>query len=476
MYCAYVTRIENLRKHSNADRLMCGECFGSTVIVGLDTQPDELGIYFPVDGQLGVEYAVKNDLLRRKDENGNPAGGYLDPEKRNIKALKLRGEKSDGLFMPLSSLESFTDVSKLKEGDTITILGGVTICEKYIPRSKRSNPSVGEGNRTRKKRMPIAPLFMEHADTEQLAYNLSAFYPGDLVEITLKMHGTSQRTGYLPTFKGYKRTLLDKILRRDGAPIYEYGYVSGTRRVVLEDYEAGFYGNNTFREQHSKVFEGKLHKGETVYYEVVGFTTDGTPIMASADNKKVDKLVGDKEFSKKYGQTTIFSYACDPKGCDELIPNGSGGVAVKHVPQSDLYVYRMTMTNENGDVVEYPPDFMRYRCKQMGAKCVQAFKRFIIPEPDANGKFVFTDADGNSTTFNSAGDYVKAMAELFYDGADPVGKTHVREGVVIRIVDRPKFTAYKHKNFSFKVLEGMIKESASAPDMEEAQENREEAA
>ena len=68
------------------------------------------------------------------------------------------------------------------------------------------------------------------------------------------------------------------------------------------------------------------------------------------------------------------------------------------------------------------------------------------------------------------------MAELFYDGADPVGKTHVREGVVIRIVDRPKFTAYKHKNFSFKVLEGMIKESASAPDMEEAQENQEEAA
>ena len=477
MYCAYVTRIENLRKHSNADRLMCGECFGSTVIVGLDTQPNELGIYFPVDGQLGVEYAVKNDLLRRKDENGNPAGGYLDPEKRNIKALKLRGEKSDGLFMPLSSLESFTDVSKLKEGDTITMLGGVTICEKYIPRSNRSNPSVGEGNRTRKKRMPVAPLFMEHADTEQLAYNLSAFYPGDLVEITLKMHGTSQRTGYLPTFHGFKRSWIDKLLRREGKPVYDWGYVSGTRRVVLEDYEGGFYGNNTFREQHSKFFEGKLRKGETVYYEVVGFTTDGMPIMSSCDNKKVDKLVGDKEFSKQYGQQTVFSYGCEPMGRkgDVKIINNSN-VIFADIPQSDLYVYRMTMTNEDGDVVEYPPDFMRYRCKQMGAKCVQAFKRFIIPKPDANGKFVFSDADGNSTAFNSAGDYVKAMAELFYDGADPVGKTHVREGVVIRIVNRPKFAAYKHKNFSFKVLEGMIKESADAPDMEEAQENMDGAA
>ena len=115
MYCAYITRIKNLREHSNADRLLCGECFGNTVIVGLDTQPNELGVYFPVDGKLGIEFAQKHDLLRRKDENGNPAGGYLDPDKRNIKALKLRGEKSDGLFMPLSSLEDFTDVSQLRE-------------------------------------------------------------------------------------------------------------------------------------------------------------------------------------------------------------------------------------------------------------------------------------------------------------------------------------------------------------------------
>ena len=180
MYSAFVTRIKNLRKHSNADRLLCGECFGNTVIVGLDTQPDELGVYFPVDGKLGIEFAQKNDLLRRKDENGNPAGGYLDPEKRNIKALKLRGEKSDGLFMPLSSLAEFTDISQLKEGDTITQLDGVMICEKYVPARKQST-SAGAGNRTRKRKDPISPLFMEHADTEQLPYNLGAFHARELI-------------------------------------------------------------------------------------------------------------------------------------------------------------------------------------------------------------------------------------------------------------------------------------------------------
>ena len=46
----------------------------------------------------------------------------------------------------------------------------------------------------------------------------------------------------------------------------------------------------------------------------------------------------------------------------------------------------------------------------------------------------------------------------------------VREGIVVRIDNRPSFTAYKHKNFSFKCLEGIIKDNSDAPDMEEAEE------
>lgn len=68
------------------------------------------------------------------------------------------------------------------------------------------------------------------------------------------------------------------------------------------------------------------------------------------------------------------------------------------------------------------------------------------------------------------GEWVKAIAEQYYDGPDPIGKTHVREGVVVRIVNKPKFCAYKHKNFAFKCLEGLVKAEATAPDMEEAQE------
>jgi hypothetical protein len=463
MYTGFVTTLKNVRKHPNADRMQLADCFGNTVCVGLDASEGEVVLYFPVDGQLSTEYCAQNDLVRRKDENGNNCGGYLDPDKRNIRALKLRGEKSDGLTMPLESLAyTGVDIATLKIGDTITVVNGHEICQKYVPKTK-NRVHTGGGNKVRKHKAPIAPLFQEHADTEQLAYNLNAFKTGDEVEITLKMHGTSQRTGYLPVLKGHKRTFWDKILRRPGTPIYDYGYVTGTRRVVLDTYNGGFYGSNEFREQHAKIFEGKLWKGETVYYEVVGFTHTGTPIMSSCNNKKIS----DKEFVKQYGEETVFSYGCHPNGWS----NTSDGYNLGRCePQSDIYIYRMTMTNEDGNVVEYTPDFMRYRCEQIGVKCVPVMWKGIIPENLRTEDF-FCDSDGAFEDWvyaTSAGDWVKNKAEQFYDGPDPIGKTHVREGVVVRILNRPKFAAYKHKNFSFKVLEGLIKDVADAPDMEEA--------
>ena len=456
MYNAYITRLKNLHKHPNADRLQIGECFGNAVIVSMEYEDNQLGIYFPSDGQLSVEFAEANNLLRKKDENGNNIGGYMDPDKRNVTAIKLRGEKSDGLFLPLTSLESFGDITTLNEGDRIDNFNGHEICCKYVPRQNIKHDHCSDGNKIRKKKMPIAPLFAEHADTEQLAYNLGAFKLGDEIEITLKMHGTSQRTGYLPVFKGYKQTLIDKILRRDGKPIYDWGYVSGTRRTVLEDFEGGYYGSNEFRETHSKFFEGKLNKGEEIFYEVVGFTHAGVPIMSNGDNKKLN----DKDFVKQYGDTTVFSYGCSPHGIYEFGNNCL-------VPQSDIYVYRMTMTNEDGFTVEYTPDFMRYRCEQMGVKCVPVLWKGTIPASvDID---VFNDGSVIETTYINAGEWIKKIAEQYYDGSDPIGKTHVREGVVIRITNRPKFCAYKHKNWFFKALEGIVKVDAEAPDMEEAE-------
>ena len=456
MHCGYVVKVEKLNPHPNADRLLLAEFFGNTTCVSTDIMLDEIGIYFPSDLQLSLEYCDANHLCR-KDAEGNPDTGYLERDKRNIKPIKLRGEKSDGIFMPLSSI-AFTgaNLDDYNVGDTITVVNGIEICGKYIPRGR--NKTYGEGiPRTRKPHIDIAPLFAQHKDTEQLAYNLSAFKPEDEIEITLKMHGTSGRTAFVPVAHPLKQNFIQKLFRRPIHYDYTYDYISGTRRTVCENFEGGFYGSNEFRQQYHNRFVGKLMKGETVYYEIVGFTHTGQPIMSNGTNKTVGE-----DFVKQYGEETVFSYGCDPQGKQVVLKKmGEGlyGSVLQDTPQSDIYVYRMTMTNEDGFTVEYTPDFMRYRCEQMGVKCVPVLWKGTIPKYPASME--------DDTI--AAGEWIKAVAEQHYDGPDPIGKTHIREGVVVRIINRPTFSAYKHKNFDFKVLEGLIKDTADAPDMEEAE-------
>lgn len=384
MYCAYITTIKELRKHSNADRLQCATVFGSNVIVDLSYTEGMRVVYFPVDGQLSEEFATDNNLVRKKDEQGNNIGGYLDPDKRNITALKLRGEKSDGLVLPIRVLEKYTDISKLKDGDQITVLDGHEICRKYIPRANRRRGGGGYNkavNKKEQKETVSYPFFAEHTDTAQLAYNQNAFRPGDTIYLTQKLHGTSFR-------------------------------VSNAIEVT--------------RKKRNDMFVGKLPKGMTVYGEIVGWVNESTPIMPRCANFKVK----DKAFSKQYGHETVFTYGCEPG-------------------ENDCYIYRITMTNEDGVTVELPTEETMLWCERLGVKYVPLLDKFLY------------------TTWED----LNKRCEPYLDVPEPLANgSHVTEGVVVRIDNRTSFTAYKTKSFAFKVLEGIIKDNADAPDMEEAEE------
>ena len=432
MYCAYITTIKELRKHNNADRLQCATIFGNNVIVDLSYKEGQRVIYFPVDGQLGEDFAKENNLVRIKDENGNNIGGYLDPDKRNITALKLRGEQSDGLVLPIEVLEKYIDTNTLLDGDQITVINGFEICKKYIPRVQpRQNKQYTGTIKTRKNRKEenekvTYPFFVQHIDTAQLAYNEKAFKPGDTCYITLKMHGTSARTmNAIEVTKKKRNKILKKVFKLKDKTSRQYKIVSGTRRVTLKNYEGGYYGNNSFRQKYHDLFKSRLPKGAEIFYEIVGYVNGETTIMGKCKNA----LIKDKAFTKQYGDETIFSYGCEQG-------------------ENECYVYRMTLTNEDGFVVEIPWEQVCIECEKMGVKCVPTFEKFIF------------------TTW----DDLMQRVEKYYDGVDPIGKTHIREGIVVRIDNRPSFTAYKHKNFYFKCLEGIIKDTSDAPDMEEAEE------
>lgn len=433
-HCGYVVKITELRKHSNADRLQVATIFGNSVIVGLDTHIGDIGVYFPVDLQLSEEFCQVNDLVRRKDENGNAAGGYLEPGKRNIRAMKLRGEISDGLYLPITCLAEFTKVSDLNIGDTIDVVNGHEICCKYVPRVNNEWRAKSKKAVDKIVSADTFPTFFKHVDTAQLAYNLNDFKNGDIIQLTLKMHGTSGRTGYLPEHCHCRRWY-HKLFHLPGKECIYMDYVTGTRNVVLDStHKGGFYDDNSFRLAMASKFEGKLHENETAYYEIVSWTgTNGDPIMAPG---KVPP-----EYQQQYGTMMYFTYGCDKNGTFDSNP-----------PCCDIYVYRMTMVNDNGDVVEYSPAQIKYRCEQMGIKTVPEFETFIIPQ-DVN-----------------PGEYVMRKVEQYYDGPDPIGKTHIREGVVARILNRNNFAAYKHKNYLFKYVSGIA--ASSLPDNIHIDEDR----
>lgn len=430
MYCGYVTTIKEIHKHSNADRLQCATIYGNNVIVDLSYYIGQKVVYFPVDGQLGEEFANDNNLVRKKDESGNNIGGYLDPDKRNIAALKLRGEKSDGLVLPIEVLSKYTDITKLKDGEEITVLNGHEICKKYIPNKstdQKSTKPIKVKNKKEEKETVSYPYFAEHKDTAQLAYNEAAFHEGDTIYITRKLHGTSARTSRTLelTTKKYPKWI-KKILHKSNKVTSKYNVISGTRKVVLRSYDGGFYGNNAFRKKYHDYFAERLPKGMTVYYEIVGWITENTPIMPRCKNS----LVKDKEFTKQYGKETVFTYGCEPG-------------------DNDIYVYRITMTNEDGIVTEIPTEETQIWCERLGVKYVPLLEKFLY------------------TTWED----LNTRCEKYLDVPEPLANgSHITEGVVVRIDNRSTFAAYKTKSFGFKVLEGIIKDTSDTPDIEEAQE------
>ena len=50
-YCGFVVKVQQLRKHANADRLQVATFFSNDTIVSIDTKVGDYGIYFPSGGQ-----------------------------------------------------------------------------------------------------------------------------------------------------------------------------------------------------------------------------------------------------------------------------------------------------------------------------------------------------------------------------------------------------------------------------------------
>jgi len=428
-YSAIVARIHT-RPHPNADKLQLGTAAGYQVVVGLDTKDGELGVYFPCDGQLSEEFAKEHDLVGYTGTDGLHHGGFF-AKNRRVRIQKLRGEKSEGFWVPLSYF-LYTGVSTrlLTEGLEFTELNGNPICNQYVSPATSRAQAQQQGKQGRGE----TTMFKKHFDTEQLRHHIDEIPEDALIIITEKLHGTSHRVGNVlekinfadMNWRSQIITLVGRALGNKG-PSLVWREVHGSRNIILDTLEEDKFHGGNFRSAATASLKGQLHKGEVVYLEIVGYSDASTPIMNTQDTGKLK----DKAFLKRYGPKMVYSYGCAPG-------------------QARPFVYRITQVNEDGYAVDLSWLQVKARCRELGVE--------HVPELDIEimGQTIDTPES------------LKTMVDSLINGPSTLDLRHMREGVVVRVDHDKNPASYKAKSFEFLVLEDVLKEQDGTVDLEEA--------
>ncbi len=184
---ATIEEVVEVENHPNADRLDLVKVRGWRCITGRDSyKPGDKVIYFEIDSALPLSDDRFAEFGERKTRTMEVKG--VSRQVHPLKTIRLRGEVSQGLVLPLSS---FPEVSHKSPGDDVTAALNVV---KYESRSARPGPP-------RRGSLSIAyprPKFVPMTDAERVQNipesSLRDVWDGDEAELWVaseKIHGTS---------------------------------------------------------------------------------------------------------------------------------------------------------------------------------------------------------------------------------------------------------------------------------------------
>lgn len=413
----YLAKIVSLGvpvKHPNANKLQGFIIDGSRIWVDLSRQTGDLGVYFPLECKLNEGLLSRLNLYRDETKNIDVTiKGYFESKGR-VRAVKFRGEPSEGFFLTLEEVmqalgDADVDISNV--GEEFDMWGQERICEKYIPtrfycdkitRSARSVP------KARKSRLKEGQ-FRFHDDTVQLRKNMHEIEPHDYVSHTDKLHGTSFVVSKILTQR--KLTIWERILRWFGAKIQEeeYDTIYSSRGVIKNEYfdkiNNHYYGVDLWGDIKDILHE-KAIKGLTFYGEAVGYTSSGAAIQKGYD----------------YGF---------------LRPDGHGYTEGLNF---GIYIYRITLTNVDGQKTELSWGQIKQYCDKYGIKHVP--ERYYGRAKDWRSDIVVDD--------NWRDNFLAALQTEYLEKDCHLCRNKVPgEGIVLRVDDLFNFKAYKLKSFRF---------------------------
>lgn len=413
-YLAKVVELKEFTPHINPEvtRLKVAHVDGFNIIVGIDEQPGKF-VYFPTSCCINPQFLSYANLYRKAEMNVDTTKTGMFEDNGRVKAIKLKGQVSEGFLLPLQILLNFIvsstnvnftedDCAVGTEFDEVEHNGkSFWINKKYVVQSQQRGGG-GGSTRNEKKRNKKLKNFNRlienqlrmHYDTILIKKVPMFIQPDDLISITSKWHGTSAIFAYV--LCKHPLSFKEKIAKwLTGEEFNRYEYLYASRSVVKnkdinKTAGPGFYGEGG--DVWAKAFEyikPYLIKSMTIYAEIVGYLPNGKAIQKNYD------------------------YGCVmPKPGEEYTYN-------KHYK---IAVYRITLTNPDGIAHEFSAREVQQWSKEHGLFPVieyyYGYAKDLYPdiEQDENWCDNFIERLANEVKFNMEKDSPECQNKVPHEG------------------------------------------------------------
>lgn len=436
-YACSVVEIKGVFPIEGADKIQRCNVNGNDVVISKDIKIGDKMLYFVSGTRLNSDYCKYNNLLDKAEFNiDSTKKGFISYKQFRIKAIKLKGIISDGMLMPLDSLDAFhLDLKKnVKVGDEFTDIGDYSLCEKYFVPVRNSNPGGKAPKQLKRISRLVENQFFLHGDTDNLRKNIHKINPNDIIGIHYKKHGTSFVAGNILVKKNLK--WYERLAKRLGLDIVDtqYDIVYSSRKVVKNEYlntetGAGYYGEDIWGEV-AKEIGHLIPKNWTLYGEILGYTSSGAYIQQD------------------------FDYGCEQG---------------KH----KFYVYKISVVNSDGKLIYLTDKQIEEYCEKVGL----LYKDTFIYYGKAYALFSKLIGKSKNKDFDLE-EWQNKFLELLekeYNEKDCYMCTNKvpEEGVIIRIEKTFEYEAYKLKSKRFLLKESELqeKEVSNIEDEENLEEN-----
>lgn len=353
-YLSKIVDIKYFRKHKDPEvtRLKCCTIDGFNIITGIDSQPG-LYVYFPALSCINGDFLRFANLYRHKELNNDPEQSGMFDESGRVKAIKLRGEISEGFILPAVVLQNYIisvsnkEVSNIRDGvefDSVSHNGKeFWISKKYIVKRQ-----INQCTKSKEiKKVPkglnkvIDSQFRFHYDTIIIKTCPSVITPNTWIQLSYKIHGTSGISSYVLCKQelNWKQKIAKWLT---GEEFNKYDYLYSSKNVVKNRFynpevKSGYYNIDVWAEA-DKIVRPCLARGITAYYEIVGYLPNGKFIQKNYD------------------------YGCIPP------QEGETYTPEKHFK---VRIYRVTYTNVDGLVFEFSPHQVQQWCAKVGLTPVE---------------------------------------------------------------------------------------------------------